>query len=169
MRHKKMILCAVILLGFALTGLQAQETMPTSGGVALGNGGSVTYTVGQILYTTNSGIFGSIRQGIQQPYEITIVPGPEEFDGIRLQCSVYPNPTTDFVKLIIENYIIGENLIYYFYDMNGQLIANQKVISKETVISMGNLVPATYFLKVVRPQYDTYRQKIKTFKIIKKN
>ena len=163
----KIISSIVILLGFSLTGLHAQVAIPAAGGVASGSGGTVTYTVGQIVYTTNAGTAGSVAQGVQHSYEISVVPGSQEDDGIRLMCFVYPNPTSDIVKLQIENRI--ENLTYYLYNMNGKIILTNKIESKETTISMGNLVPATYFLKVVQTIPDSSIQKIKTFKIIKKN
>jgi hypothetical protein len=42
---------------------------PQAGGEATGSGGSVSYSVGQVVYTTNTGINGSVAQGVQQPYE----------------------------------------------------------------------------------------------------
>ena len=167
MRYEKFILSILILLCFGLTGLNAQVAVPAAGGVASGSGGSVTYTVGQIVYTTNAGTAGTLEKGVQHSYEISVVPGLQDDDGMRLICFVYPNPTSDIVKLQIENRI--ENLTYYLYDMNGKLILKNKIESKETIISMGNLIPATYFLKVVQTIPDSLIQKIKTFKIIKKN
>ena len=46
--------------------------------------------------------------------------------------------------------------------MNGKLIESKKVENNETSIVMSNLVPATYFLKVIQDNKE-----IKTFKIIK--
>jgi hypothetical protein len=56
----------------------AQETATGTGGDATGTGGTSSYSVGQILYTTNTGTNGSINQGVQQPYEISIVTEIEE-------------------------------------------------------------------------------------------
>ena len=50
MKHKKLKLCAILLIGFGLTGLQAQESVNTTGGNASGSGGSVSYSVGQVTY-----------------------------------------------------------------------------------------------------------------------
>ncbi|MGC8754863.1 MAG: hypothetical protein ACP5QJ_07625, partial [Thermosulfidibacteraceae bacterium] len=78
MRHKKLKLSAVLLLGLGLTGLQAQESVNATGGNASGNGGTVAYSVGQVVYTTNTGTNGSVAQGVQQPFEISVVSGIEE-------------------------------------------------------------------------------------------
>jgi hypothetical protein len=63
--------------------------------------------------------------------------------------------------LKVENYD-KENLSYKLFDANGKLLDNKKVTGNETTISMANLFPAVYFLKVIDNQKE-----IKTFKIIK--
>ena len=160
MRQKKVKLIAVLFLGIGLTGLQAQSTIPASGGNASGGGGTVSYTVGQIVYTTNTAD-GSVAQGVQQPYEISVITGIEEAQDISLEIVIYPNPATDFIKLKIENYEV-QNLRYQIYDINGSLLLSNKVEGNETSIAMSNLLSATYFLKVT-----DNNKVIKTFKIIK--
>jgi hypothetical protein len=121
----------------------------------------VSYSVGQIVYTTNTGTSGSVAQGVQQPFEISVVTGLEEAKGINLSVSAYPNPTTDYLTLSIGGFDIS-NLSYHLYDMNGKLLRNEKLTGNETQINMSNYVPSTYFVKVI-----TGNQTIKTFKIIK--
>ncbi|MDA3816438.1 MAG: T9SS type A sorting domain-containing protein [Prolixibacteraceae bacterium] len=166
MRYKRLKLSAVLLLGLGLTGLQAQESVNATGGNASGSGGSASYSVGQVVYTTNTGTTGSVAQGVQQPYEISIVSGIEETNSIILKCSAYPNPTTDFLTLNVENYD-NENLSYQLFDISGKLIENKKLTSNEITISMANLVSSMYFLKVVQTKHASSQQEIKTFKIIK--
>ena len=104
MRHKKLKLSAVLLLGLGLTGLQAQTSVNATGGNASGSGGSASYSVGQVVFTTNTGTSGSVVQGIQQPYEISVVTGIEQAKGINLELSVYPNPTTDYLTLEVKDF-----------------------------------------------------------------
>jgi hypothetical protein len=162
MLFKKAKLCTILLLGIGLMRLQAQEAIPASGGNASGSGGSASYTVGQLVYTTNTGTSGSVAQGVQQPFEISVITGLEEAKGITLQCSAYPNPANDYLILKIEGEV-GTQCIASLYDMNGKLITAQKITGNETTIIMRNLVPATYFLKVIQGNKE-----VKTFKIIKK-
>lgn len=75
MKYKKMKLSAIIILAMALTELKAQEAIPASGGNATGSGGSVSYSVGQVEYSSNTGSGGSVAAGVQQPYEISVVTG----------------------------------------------------------------------------------------------
>ena len=162
MGHKKVNLITVFLLGLGLTGLQAQEAIPVTGGNVSGSGGSVSYSIGQVVYSTQAGTTGSVAQGVQQPYEISIVISIEEARGISLQCSAYPNPTTDYLTLKVENFQLS-TFSFQLFDINGKLLENKKIERNEESIVMSNLVPATYFLKVIQGNKE-----VKIFKIIKK-
>jgi hypothetical protein len=162
MLNKKAKLSSILMLCIGLSGLHAQNAIPTSGGNASGSGGSVSYSVGQVVYTTNTGTNGSSAQGVQQPYEISIVTGIEETLDISLEIMVYPNPATDYIKLNIKNYDV-QNLRYQLYDINARLLQDNKIGGNETDIVISNYMSATYFLKVT-----DNNKVIKTFKIIKK-
>ncbi len=161
MRHKQLKLGAVLLFGLGLTGLHAQTSVNATGGNASGSGGTASYSVGQVVYTTNTGTSGSVAQGVQQPYEISVITGIEEAKGINLSVSAYPNPTTDYLQLKVESEKLND-LSYQLFDMNGKLLQNQKLSGTETQINMGNYVPSTYFVRV-----SSGNQSIKEFKIIK--
>ena len=161
MKKQKLKLSALLLLGVGLTGVQAQESNVASGGDASGSGGSASYSVGQLVYTTNTGANGSVAQGVQQPYEISTITGLEEASEINLELSAYPNPVTNFLNLRIGNYD-NENLSYQLYDMSGKLIRTSVLTNSNNIIQMENLVMATYFLKVMDSKNE-----IKTFKIVK--
>lgn len=161
MRHKKLQLSYLLLLGLGLTGLQAQNAVPASSGNASGSGGTVAYSIGQIVYTTNIGTNGSVAQGVQQSYEISIVTTLEDAKDINLSVFAYPNPTTDYLTLSIDDFD-ASNLSFQLYDLNGKILQNEKITNNQTNIVMRNLIPATYFLKVIQGNKE-----IKTFKIIK--
>ncbi|MFO7670808.1 MAG: T9SS type A sorting domain-containing protein [Bacteroidales bacterium] len=161
MQHKRIKLSAFLLLGLGLAELQAQESVNPTGGNASGSGGSVSYSVGQVAYQIHTGTNGSVAEGVQQPYEISVVTGIEEAKGINLSVSAYPNPTTDFLTLSIDGFDIF-NLSYQLYDLTGKLLQNERITGNQTIIVMSNLVPANYFLKV-----NQGNKEIKTFKIIK--
>lgn len=161
MRHIKLKLSAVLLFGLGLTDIQAQTSGNTTGGNASGGGGSVSYSVGQTAYKTASGSDGSVAQGVQQPFEISLLTGLKEANGIILRLLAYPNPTTDFLILEVKDFDIS-NLHFKLYNMGGKLLQNEKITDNQTSIVMSNLIPATYFVKVVQGNKE-----VKTFKIIK--
>jgi hypothetical protein len=74
-RLAKGFLILLSTLTFSLSTIHAQEAIPAGGGNASGSGGSASYSVGQVVYTTNTGTNGSAAQGVQQPYEISVVSG----------------------------------------------------------------------------------------------
>ena len=162
MAQKKGYLTAMILVAAGMTGLNAQQTVAASGGNGTGTGGSVSYTAGQVAYTTIAGSGGSVSQGVQQPYEISVVTSVKDADNITLQFIVYPNPATDYLILKIKG-VIESKYTSYLYDTYGSLVQTQIVESNETTIPMDNLSPSIYFLKIVQ-----WNREVKTFKIIKR-
>ena len=164
MRLRRLKLTSFLLLGLGLTSLQAQESVNTSGGNAMGSGGSVSYSAGQVVYTTNANAFGTMSQGVQQTFVISVSTGYEDVKGISLSCTVYPNPTNNFVTLKVDasaNFNI-RSMSYQLYEINGKLLENKKLAGNETIIDMSKLVPATYLIKVIEEHKE-----IKIFKIIK--
>lgn len=97
-------LCSLLHLGLGLTGLQAQESINSTGGNALSSESSASYSGGQTLYTTNTGTNGSVVLDVQQPFEISVVAGVEEANDIKLSVSAYPNPPADFLALEVKDF-----------------------------------------------------------------
>ncbi len=151
----------IILCCLAFTKLHAQNIVPASAGNSSGSGGTVAYSIGQIVYSTYQESNGSVSQGVQQSYEISLITGIEEAKDITLEFLVYPNPATDFITLRIKNYETMD-LNYKLYDINGTILGNSKIESNEITISMQNLKSSVYFLKLIHGPQD-----IKTFKVIK--
>lgn len=161
MRFKNLILCAIFLLGLGLTGLQAQQAITAAGGNSSGSGGSVSYSVGQEVCVTSTGINGSVAHGVQQPYEISVVTELEETKGIQEKISVFPNPAIAFLLLSTKD-IEFSALSFGLFDSSGKLLLNQKVSAKEKTITMASFPKAVYLLKV-----SDNNKEVKIFTIIK--
>ena len=147
MKHNKENIIIILLIILSSFRIMAQQAINASGANATGSGGSVSYSVGQVLYTTNSGSNGSSAQGVQQPYEISTTLSLPEANDIRLM-SVYPNPTTNRVVLNVGNYGTT-NLSLQFIDSNGRILLENKIINIETNLDIENYPVAIYFLKVM--------------------
>ena len=158
--------CILLLFSIGLTLIQAQNATISTGGNAIGTDGSVSYSIGQSNYITNRSNTGSVNQGIQQPFEISIISGLEQAESILLECLVYPNPTTDFLRLKLQDYNAA-NLSYMVYDINGVQLISKKVTGAETEISLQGQEHGMYFLKVIQSQGANSQNEIKVFKIIK--
>lgn len=75
---------------------------------------------------------------------------------------VYPNPTADYLTLEVKDFELS-TLHFQLYDMQGKLLQTERITGNQTSITMSHLVPATYFVKVIRGNKE-----IKTFKIVKR-
>ena len=150
----------LLTAGLLWAGLaQAQESANASGGDATGSGGTVAYSVGQVVYTTNTGGTGSVAQGVQHAFEIFSV-GIKE-TAMNISLTAFPNPTTENLTLQISDFN-NEKLSYQLFDMQGKQLSNGQITGPQTQINMNNLPTATYFIIVVNQE----NKKVKSFKII---
>ncbi len=159
MKNKIFYLFTFSLL--SLWEIKAQEAIISSYGVGTGTGGSISYSVGQVVYKNQIGSTGSMGVGVQQPFEISGVLGVDDFLGINMSLIAYPNPTTNFLNLTITN-MDYKNLFYQLYDLNGRLLAHKKLTNNSTKITMKYLPSAVYYLKIINNL-----KPVKIFKIIK--
>ena len=162
MKNLRFIICSLLLFGLGLTGLHAQEAVSAAGGDASGSGGTMSFTAGQVACQTYTGTTGSIAEGVQQTYVITVATSTEATKGINLSVSAYPNPTSDFLLLEIKDLELAK-LSFQLFDASGKILQNNNIIEDKTSIKMGNLTPAIYFIKVLQNN-----EEIKIFKVIKK-
>ena len=58
--NMKELITSVTFILLGLGGLHAQEIVTATGSEATGTGGTASYTVGQVVYTTNIGTNGSV-------------------------------------------------------------------------------------------------------------
>ncbi len=157
------MLFTIILFATAI-GVQAQESVAAAGGEASGSGGTLSYTVGQTAYTTNTGSNGnSLSEGVQQAFEISIISEIPEEKETETDISVYPNPANTFLIIKADMSQSGTgNLTYEVFDAGGKLLQSVKAGGTETKIETKNLTPGVYLIKIKRSNEET-----KVFKIIK--
>jgi hypothetical protein len=140
--------------------LLAQSNTVTSGGQASGTGGTVSYSVGQVAYAAFSGSNGYIIQGLQQPFEVSIITRVNDI-SIDLSVQAYPNPTSDKLILSIGTQEL-KNLRYQLIDVYGKTIVSDRINQAAQIIDMSKLSSGTYFLSVL-----SNKKQIRIFKIIK--
>ena len=162
MKKSIKITLSFCLFVFGTKGLYSQSNTVSAGGQATGAGGSISYSIGQINYNTTTGGGITISEGLQSAYEISTVTGIEE-KNINLSASVYPNPSTGFLILNVEDNKI-ENYTYQIIDIQGKIIISNKLEKNQTNISIAELTNASYYINVLNNN-----KPIKQFKIIKTN
>lgn len=152
---------STFLLFFLLSYCYSQTATVVTGGMGSGTGGSISYTFGQVLFNTFSSSSGSISQGVQQPYEISVLTGLKEPSGLGQFIIVYPNPTRHSLILKIEDNIL-DGIYYKLFDISGKLLETNTVSNLETTIKVEYLSPALYIIKVFRNN-----KVIASFRIVK--
>lgn len=139
--------------------LQAQSNTLSSGGQAIGAGGTSSYSIGIIDYISSDGSGGQVSQGLQQPFElfVTEVNGPEEAISAR----IFPNPSSDGVMVEVPE-AGNMGFRFCFTDLNGKEIAQGTVTDNQTFIPLSGISAGSYFITIYRDDV-----KAKTFQLIK--
>jgi len=158
MKTKKSFFMLALILPAILL---AQIGPVASGGEASGTTGNVSFSVGQIDYVNASSTNHSLNQGLQQPFEWFELTGLE-LNTISLQFSAFPNPSSEFIYLSVENYDLNE-MEYSLHAVDGKLLVHPTPLSSTlTQISLSTYAKGNYLISVSKT-----KKLIKTFNIIK--
>ncbi|MEO6189465.1 MAG: T9SS type A sorting domain-containing protein [Saprospiraceae bacterium] len=150
----------ISLFGFSTVVANSQSNVVPAGSNASSGSGSISFSIGQIDYTSTSGSSGNLNQGLQQPYEFFIITGTDE-DYIKLSTKAFPNPTNKIIYLEIDEIKSGK-FNYKLFDIHSKLLESKSLYLNQTIIDMSQMISGTYLLIVYRDNGP-----IKTFKIIK--
>ena len=157
---KKIISALISLALISANSAFAQVGIHSSGGNASGQGGSVSYSVGQVFYSTQSGSTGSLTQGVQQPFEL-VVTALENPANSSIRCEAFPNPAVKELNLRISGEQVKKGS-WKLLDLRGVSVLQGNVSGAETLISVANLPMATYTLQLFAD-----KKIIRSFKVIK--
>ena len=151
------------LSGTALSGIWAQDAVLSSGGDATASPGSVSYSIGQVAYTSQSSQTGVVNAGVQQPVKAIMVGNEEPLPDVSI--GIYPNPTKDnlIIGLSGEDLAPGQ-LSFSFYDLYGKLLLQERIAGSSVTVQLEGYTHGMYLLKV-----SHNNDVIKTFKVIKTN
>jgi hypothetical protein len=145
--------------------LSAQHAVLSTGGDLSSSTGSVSYSIGQVIYNHIDGEIGSLNQGVQQPYTFTIVGinDPQQETSWRL----FPNPANEFVNIQLSTtspFNSGHQYSARLFDMKGNLVT-EKILDQEiNRISLRQCIDATYIVQII-DQHQT----IQSYALIKSN
>jgi hypothetical protein len=154
-KNTYLLILALYSLSLNLT---AQNNTVSAGGDAEGSNGSISFTVGQVVYTSAEGSNGSVNQGVQQPYDIDIITGIKHEE---IELTLYPNPTLGQFNLSIADSRTSEYSIQLF-DAAGRLLLNKKQLLELNSISLESYATGTYVLSVFKKD-----ELIKSFRIVR--
>jgi hypothetical protein len=154
----KLLTITISMLALSFS-VRAQQAVVTAGGTDSATGGSVSYTIGQVVYESNTTSNGQVSEGVQQPYEIYDVTGVRdvvEMKGVEL----YPNPARDNLTIEIDH----KTASYSVMGMNGNLLRESDQLSKgKNTINLTGFAQGVYFVQI----QSTDQSELKIFKVIK--
>jgi len=154
-------LLIIFTTGSAYTFAQnIHQSISAAGGNATGTGGNVSDSVGQVFYMVKEDNNITVAEGVQQPYEISVVTSYSD-DAIGLDYKVFPNPANDAITLRVPEKYCGKS-VYKLYDAAGKVLSNATVNKQEVIIETGQLSKGIYFLNI-----SDEKKHLKNFKIIK--
>lgn len=154
-----LLLTAFGILLSAQIKVSAQQAVLAAGKDVSGNG-SVSFSIGQVVYTANAVNPISVTQGVQQTYDKDLSSGSNESSPTRI--NIFPNPTTE--RLIVQFQESCENCSFELMDESGKLLQHGNASGIETNIFVNQLVAGTYFLRILKNTTE-----IETAKIVKSN
>jgi hypothetical protein len=141
------------------TPARGQEVITSAGDFHSAGGYSVSWTIGEPVIETFTSGSTVLTQGFQQPIliSVSIYENPE----LNFEINVFPNPTSDFLNVIIpgENY---DEMQYFLFDAAGKLLDNRNIVSEQTQIMFTHMSVAVYFIKIIHGD-----KVLKTFRIVK--
>lgn len=119
MKKNKLKLELLLLMILSNLWLNAQQNVVASGGTATGVSGSVTYTVGQLFYSYQTGTSGWIIEGMQQPFE---------FSGDSVAAPTANAQTLPSGATVANLVATGSNLQWYIATTGGTALATSTVL-----------------------------------------
>lgn len=136
-------------------------TINASGGDFSDNGGTISYSIGQVFFSALDAPENLILEGVQQPLVISARPIVEKEKNFRVVA--YPNPGTNYFIIEASTYA-DLALSYNFMDLQGRLLKAERFgKSGTTRVNIASLPVGMYLLRI----YENGKF-IKTIKIIKR-
>ncbi len=141
----------------------SMSSFNSGGSQASSSSGSISYSIGQVFFTTVENNAITVAQGIQQPLNedgsITLqLPQAES----KIQITAYPNPTIDHLIIQLGD-LNGKNYTFKLFNMNGKVLKENELDQRTNRINSSALASATYLLQIYKDE-----KPVKSLKIIKK-
>lgn len=131
-----------------------------TGGDISSEEGSVSFSIGQVYYSSHNGKKNYVTEGIQQPLIISIPPiDKKEEDSFKVVA--YPNPVTNYLIIEASSYT-NRSLSYHLMDLNGRLLKEARIGKSGAQVDVSKLSVAMYLLRI-----SDNCKFIKTIKILK--
>ena len=120
----------------------AQQTVSTTGHEAVGGGGSVSVTIGQVGYTEAVSGTGTVRAGVQQPLLVVVTDVEEEDGGASV--NVFPNPAGEQTTVSFTAAVPSGTL--ELLDASGRSVLSAPATGTSTELQLAHIESGSYWL-----------------------
>ncbi len=136
------------------------EVIATSGEYFSGANGSLSWTIGEPVIETVTGVNAILTQGFQQ--NTYIIVAIESMQDAHFQISVYPNPASDLINIHLN---VQSDVIIELMDIQGKKLSIEKVEANTTLkqLNLNNFAIGSYILRIT----GTNGNLLKSYKIEK--
>jgi len=152
----------ILLIVFFLAGnsaLFSQEVISAAGDHSSGSIVQVSWTLGEPVIETGMNGQYILTQGMHQGNLIVTV--TNQLQGLPFEVKAYPNPVSKFLKLDIDAPQL-QGFSYSLFNIDGQLIHHQDVLTHSTTIPMESYAHSSYLLRV-----NFEGKEVKSFRVVK--
>ena len=157
---KKLLFLSICIIVFSYC--SAQSLIPTvvssQGDYFTSSGGSVSWTLGEIIGETYSSANNKLTQGFQQPkLLLTAV----ENTNSSISISIYPNPTSASVMIEFNDSApIAMGTKLQMYDVHGNMVLESPIINSNPdgyrgVIDLRTLADGMYVANIINSENNT--------------
>ncbi len=132
----------LLALGLCFNSI-AQQSSVTTGGLLENSNGSVSFSVGQVIYSNKEISSARENQGVQQPYFALVELEDKLLDaGI----TVFPNPTNTIVYIRSKDFNLFQ-ADYRVFSPDGRLLKYGQ-LDYDNKINLSEMSPGCYVLKI---------------------
>jgi hypothetical protein len=157
---KKIIIAILVSVVFTQSSLFSQQTINASGGTIHGDGGSISFSVGELTTASITSQSGSVTPGLFSSIEVSVLSTRPEVADLL----IFPNPTSDKIQIDFGESAPAEGMKFQLFDANGRSLRAGKLVTQKTYIDLLNLPSNLYFLYI-----QDQNRILKMIKIVKSN
>ena len=157
----KILILSILVSMMSSLGAIAQEVIGTAGNSKTIGTTNVNFTIGEPIISTGSVGAFNVTQGFQQAY-VLVNSVEEKKMNPNLSISIYPNPTSDIVHILPQNFKEGVFSAQLF-SMDGKVLRNESFEKEGLEMSVSNLQSGNYILIITNPEENYYHN----FKLVK--
>ncbi len=121
------------------------QVIATSGESFKNSNFQLDWTLGELQTETYDGLEITLTQGFHQADYKKTVTSVENTKIFPANIAVFPNPTSDFIQISINNLFIND-LEYTISDILGKYLVVNKIKSNNTKVSFNAFKKGTYFI-----------------------